>query len=178
MTAFRPKKAPEPLTAATLERLALAYVGRYATSRVKLERYLARKIAERGWEGATPPDPHALAARLAGLGYVDDAALAAARGRALARRGLGARRLGVALDGLGIAGEDRAEALEEARRHAWETALRYAERRRLGPFAPGPVDPAARRRGVAAMLRAGHAPDHVRAIMESHPGTVPQRDEN
>ena len=163
---------------AALQRLALDHVARYATGRTRLIAYLRRKLAERGWGGGSPPDPDGIADRLAALGYVDDAALAEARGRSLARRGLGRRRVGEALAALGIAPEDRAGALAAADETAWETALHFARRRRIGPFAPAAVDADGRRRATAAMVRAGHAIDHVRKIVSALPGTVPTWDEN
>jgi regulatory protein len=168
---------PRPLDPDGLERLALSYVGRYATSRAGLRRYLRRKIAERGWAADTPPEDEAIVERLAGLGYVDDRAIAEARGRSLARRGYGAYRLSGALGALGIEAGDAAAALASARDGAWQTALRFAEKRRIGPFARGPTDQPAWRRGFAAMIRAGHAADIVRKIMNAPLGIVPDRDE-
>jgi regulatory protein len=180
VSSFRPPRSPArarpPLDAAGLERLGLAYVGRYATSRARLIAYLRRKIAERGFEGGEPP-VEALAARFAEAGYVDDRALAEARGRALARRGLGARRLGPALAALGIGEEAGTVAREEAAAQAWTTALRFAERRRIGPYAPEPPDEDARRRAFAAMVRAGHAPDIARKIISAFPGEIPEHGE-
>jgi regulatory protein len=76
-----------------LQRLAIHYVGRYATSRAKLKSYLARKVKERGYEGPGP-DLDDLAERLSRLGYIDDAAFASSRAASLQRRGYGARRIG------------------------------------------------------------------------------------
>ena len=39
---------------------------------MKLERYLVRKLRERGWAGESAPDAAGLALRMAALGYVDD----------------------------------------------------------------------------------------------------------
>ena len=64
------------LDEASLERLAIRYVERFATSRARLVRYLERKLAERGWSGGDAPPVEALATRLVALGYVDDAAYA------------------------------------------------------------------------------------------------------
>ena len=47
----RERRQPPPLDAAALERLALRYVERFATTRGRLTDYLTRKIRERGWEG-------------------------------------------------------------------------------------------------------------------------------
>ncbi|HET8611608.1 MAG TPA: RecX family transcriptional regulator [Sphingomonas sp.] len=165
-----------PLDPADLERFALRYVGRYAVSRAGLARYLARKIAERGWAGEAAPPIEALVRRFAELGYVDDRALAEARGRSLARKGYGERRLTQALDALGIEPPDARAARAQAREAAWETALRFAERRRIGPFASDRPDPAAHRRAFAAMVRAGHAIDDIKQILACSPGDVPIRE--
>jgi regulatory protein len=78
------RREPPPLDQARLNDLALGYAARFATTRVKLARYLARKLKERGWAGSAPADIAALVDRLAGLGYVDDASFAAMKGRAMA----------------------------------------------------------------------------------------------
>ena len=124
-----------PLDAAALEQAALFYAGRYATTRAKLAAYLGRKVRERGWAEAHAPPIEPLVERMAGLGYVDDRAFAAAKAGALGRRGYGARRVGEALRAAGIAEEDGAEAREAAEAGAWDAALRFAERRKIGPFA-------------------------------------------
>ena len=176
MTFRRRNDARPPVDGAALERLALAYVSRYATSRAKLGDYLKRKIAERGWDGEAPPPVAAIVARFAELGYVDDRTLAEARARALAARGYGARRLDQALGALGISDADAEGARLQAEEDAWRTALRFAERRRIGPYARARPDEAARRRAFGAMIRAGHAPEHVRRILDASPGDVPDLD--
>jgi regulatory protein len=161
-----PKRVPKPLDAARLEELALAYVARFATSRAKLEAYLARKLRERGWTGEDDPMVGALAARFVAAGYVDDAAFARARSGSLLRRGYGQRRVTQVLGAAGIGEDIRAEvrAGEGARR---EAALTMARKRRLGPFGAAPADRAAREKQIAAMLRAGHALDSARELVDA-----------
>lgn len=159
-----------------LKALALAYVGRYATSRAKLGDYLRRKVKERGWGDEAPPAIEGLVARFAELGYVDDRAFAASRAASLGRRGYGGRRINQALHAAGIEAEDRTEANEIAERDAREAALRFARRRRIGPFAAVPLDPAARRKALAAMLRAGHAMDLALDIIGASAEDVPELD--
>lgn len=90
---MKPDRQPLPaLDAAALERLALRYVERFATTRGKLADYLRRKVRERGWAGEAAADPAALAERLAALGYIDDRGYAEGKAAALARRGLGDRK--------------------------------------------------------------------------------------
>jgi len=167
-----PRKLPRPLDRARLDALALAYVGRFATTRAKLQLYLARKLRERGWEDQSEPATEALAERLARLGYIDDAAYALAKGRSLGQRGFGRRRVSMALRAAGVGEEDGRAANEAARDEALSAALRFAERRRLGPYATGAVDPKLRQRGLAAMIRAGHDFDLSRRIIDLPPGEV------
>ncbi|MEI6487089.1 MAG: RecX family transcriptional regulator [Sphingomonadales bacterium] len=160
----RERRAPPPLDEAALRDLALHYAARFATTRVKLLRYLARKLKERGWAGAAPPDVAALADRLAELRYVDDAAWAAMKGRAMASRGLGHRRVTETLAAAGVAHDDRGDAPDEAA--ALATAIAFARRKRLGPFARAASDdPASRQKALAAMLRAGHGMTVARQVL-------------
>lgn len=164
------------MDAEALDRLALSYTGRYATTRAKLRSYLARKLAERGWAGEGQPPLEALIGRLAGLGYVDDKAFAAGRAAALGRRGYGERRVRQALAAAGIGEEDGTEAREQARDGAWDAALRFAQRRRIGPFASEEADRAGREKALAAMLRAGHPLAVARRLVAARPGDIPEPD--
>lgn len=155
---------PRPLDPVTLNEVALSYVARFATTEVKLRRYLDRKLRERGWVEETPaPDLAGTVARLVALGYVDDAAWGAAKAGSLARRGYGGARIAPALAAAGIA-RDAARLLSGAG-DPREAARTYAKRRRFGPFDPAPRDPDRTRRQLAAMLRAGHAPAVARAVL-------------
>ena len=166
-----PRKPRPPLDQGKLDELALRYVGRFATTRSKLADYLARKLRERGWAGAGEPDISAVAERLAGLGYIDDAAYALAKTRSLSGRGYGARRVRQSLQAAGVGEEDRAGASELAEAERVEAALRFARRRRLGPFAQARAERAERERAIAAMIRAGHSFDLARAIVALEPGS-------
>ena len=165
------RRPPVPLNAARLQDLALHYVSRFATTRARAAAYLARKIRERGWDDATAPDPAGLAERLADAGYIDDAAFAEARARSHARRGLGERRVDQALYAAGIAEDDRrgADAITAAERAA--SALRFAERRRLGPYARSrSEDRAVQQKQLAAFVRAGHDMGLARSLLALDPG--------
>lgn len=162
------------LDAEALERLALRYVGRYATSRGKLVAYLQRKLLDRGWAGGQAPDLASLAERFAALGYVDDQAFAEARARSLGGRGYGQARVRQALHAARIDDEDAASAHEIALDGRWAAALRYAEKRRIGPWARAETDRAARQKAIAAMIRAGHDFAAARVIVSAQPGEVPE----
>ena len=171
MTARRFKKSPSPLDETALQELAIAYVGRFATTRAKLRTYLARKIRERGWAGRQEPDLSRLADRLAGQGFIDDAGYAMSKARALTARGYGKRRVLATLRNAGVEGQDREEADRHSESEAVGAAIRFAERRRIGPFAQsGPTDLKARERAIAAMVRAGHSFPLARAIAVMQPG--------
>ncbi|MBX9884530.1 MAG: RecX family transcriptional regulator [Novosphingobium sp.] len=163
----RQKSPPPPLDRAALDALALTYVARFATSSGRLADYLRRKLGERGWAEDTPPDLPALVARMAERRYFDDAAYAAAKGDGLRRRGYGARRIETALSHDGIAKPLRlaARGSETERRHA---VLAFARRKRFWPYSGERcLDPAMRRKQLAAYLRAGHGLDHVRRVMDA-----------
>lgn len=164
------RKVRPPLTGEALNELALAYVGRFATTRSKLSSYLSRKLRERGWAGEGAADVEAIAERLASLGYVDDAAFALSKSRALTGRGYGVRRVRQALRAAGVEEEDCEAARELAEAESVEAALRFARRRRLGPFGGG-ADRAERERALAAMIRAGHPFALSRSILALEPGS-------
>ncbi len=167
MDGRRGKRAQRPLDRARLDELALRYVGRYATTRSKLVSYLKRKLRERGWDGEAEPDPAAIAERLSRLSYIDDRAFALARASAHSARGLGQRRLAGALRSAGVGEDDGADALRQAAAEAFDSALRYARRRRLGPFAiAAAADRKARDKAIAAMARAGHRFEVAAAIVD------------
>ena len=147
----------------------MAYVGRFATSRAKLADYLRRKVREKGWDAPQPPAIEPLVERLVALGYIDDAAFALSKARALGSRGYGGRRVEQALHQAGIDEAHGAPARAAVRDGAVAAAIRFAQRRRLGPFAPERSDPKARERALAAMIRAGHGFDLSRRLIDLPP---------
>ena len=169
---MRSGRGPKALDAAALDALAIAYLGKYATTRHKLRTYLVRKVAECGWEGEGEAPLDAIVARCAELGYVDDALFAEARGAALTRRGYGAQRVAAALRGAGIDAETAAPVREAAEDGALDTALAFARRKRIGPFGPESTSPDQRRRHLAQMLRAGHSPEVARRVAFAKPGSI------
>ena len=166
----RARKPRLPLDARRLDETALFYVGRFATSRAKLMAYLERKVRERGWEGDEDPDVAAVAERLVGLGYVDDAAFALAKARTLTTRGYGAARVRQSLHAAGIGEEDGAGARDLAASSAVSAAIKFAKRRGLGPYATQDLDPRGREKALSAMIRAGHGFALAKAILALNPG--------
>jgi regulatory protein len=168
-----PRRTPlQPLDEGRLNELALRYVGRFATTRAKLRSYLARKLRERGWGGAREPDLAAIAERFAAQGYVDDRSYAIGKAQSLTARGYGKRRVMDALKAAGIGEEEGAEARDHADAEAVSAAVRFARRRRVGPFAESaPRDPREKEKALAAMIRAGHGFELSRAILALPPGS-------
>jgi regulatory protein len=161
-----------PLDEGRLNELALRYVGRFATTRAKLRSYLGRKLRERGWDGTREPEIAAIAERFAAQGYVDDSSYALSKAQSLTGRGYGKRRVTDALKAAGIEEEHGAAACDHADAEAVSAALRFAQRRRVGPFADSaPRDPRDKEKALAAMIRAGHGFDLSRAILAMPPGS-------
>lgn len=167
----RRERRARPLDQAKLQELAFGYVARFATSRAKLATYLRRKLRERGWDGAEP-DVGTVVDKVVGLGFIDDASYAGMKAASLTRRGYGRGRIKMALAASGIGAEDGSEALAHAEEQQVSAALRFAERRRIGPYADEPGEPATRQKALAAMLRAGHPMDLSRRIVAAAPGDL------
>lgn len=146
--------------------MALAYVARFATSAAKLEAYIKRKLRERGWDGEGEPDTAALIARFVAAGYVDDEAWARAKSGSLLRRGYGMRRVSQALGAGGIAEELR-ESVRPGEGEQRRAALALARKRGFGPFGREAPDREKREKQLAAMLRAGHALDSARELVDA-----------
>lgn len=185
----RKPKEKRPLDARQLRDLALHYVGRYATSKARLVRYLGRKINEVGWsDGEAPADLMALAQEFEDLGYISDAGYAQMRASGMAGRGYGHRRIEQDLRANGIAEPLRAHVLRIGEEDVAENsisalapdvidrnlaAITFARRKRIGPFAKEPSTPDLRRKQLAQMLRAGHDFEIARKLIASEPGVLP-----
>ena len=160
------RKPAPPLGAAALERLGLRYVERFATTRGKLADYFRRKLRERGTaEGFDLASIDALVEKFARLGYVDDASWAGAKAGSLTRRGYGPRRVGDALKAAGI-DPDLAAAVAPDDDEALAAAETYARKRKFGRFGDGEPDRDAKRKQLAAMIRAGHGFEVARRLVE------------
>ena len=101
---------------------------------------------------------------------------AESKARSLTARGYGQRRVIEALRGAGVEEADGEGARRHSEQEAVTAALRFAERRRIGPFAPLPPDRPAREKAIAAMVRAGHSFELARAVTALAPGAAVNRD--
>ena len=169
MHARQPRRPRPPLDEAALKQLGLAYVARFATSRGKLADYLRRKLRERGWGGDGEPPIAAIVDWAAEAGFIDDQAYALSKARSLGDRGFGERRVVLALRAAGIEEDDGQAARDLARESGDEAALRYARRKRIGPFASEPADRRESDKALAAMIRAGHPFELAKRILSLPP---------
>ena len=169
------RRQPLKATPEALERSALYYLERYDSSSGHLRRLLRRKIALSASVHGTDPEEGAVAverliARLFGLGLLDDNRYARERVRGLRARGTSAAMIRAKLRAKALPAQTIDAALAESAGNAAEhdllAALRYARRRRLGPFRSG--ERAARReRDLAALGRQGFDYETARRIIDS-----------
>lgn len=152
--------------------MAEAYLARRAASTEQLRRYLLRKCERRNHEtGVSPADAAAWDAaiqdtlsRLGRAGLLDDAGLALSRRSGLIAKGLPARRVTRLLQHQGLdASAMLAVPIEEVVEDETQ-ARRYAERKRLGPFASGRRAPSPER-DIRVLVRAGFAPDLAARVL-------------
>lgn len=157
MTGNYPQKKPiPPLNSSGLRSLALFYVGKYATTRKKLNQYLSRKLRERGWEDSDAPNIEALVEEFTERGYIDDAVFAATKARSLVSRGYGLKRLEQDIYANGIEGGDTSEALSILQENQWQAADNFARKKRIGPYAKEEASREQKQKQLGAFLRAGH----------------------
>jgi regulatory protein len=156
---------------ATIERWAISYLGRYASSAENLRRVLLRRLrrsvpaASDAWrEAAAAVDAVVESCRRSGL--VDDDAYAAGRARSWQRRGVPARQIRARLLAKGVAPAAAAIAVAELRTETADpdlaAACAFARRRRLGPYRRGAAEPL---RELAAFARAGFGRGVAEAVL-------------
>lgn len=151
-----------------LERWALHYLGRYASSAENLRRVLTRRVRRRAPEAV--PDAAALieelVVRYRELGLLDDAAYAEARVHSLHRRGESVRAMRARLAAKGVPAANVADAVSGLRAAAADPDLAaacvFARRRRLGPFRRAAADHA---RELGAFARAGFSRRVAEAVL-------------
>jgi len=151
-----------------LERWALHYLGRYASSAENLRRVLTRRVRRRSPDAVQPAAAliDALVARYRESGLLDDAASAAGRVQSLHRRGESMRAMRARLAAKGVSAADAADAVSGLRAAAPDpdlaAACAFARRRRLGPFRRTAADHA---RELGAFARAGFSRRVAEAVL-------------
>jgi regulatory protein len=141
-----------------IERWALHYLGRYASSAENLRRVLMRRVRRHSPQTAPQVASliDALVARYREAGLLDDASYAAGRVQSLHRRGDSLQAIRARLTAKGVAASDVAEAVSSLHSAAANpdlgAACAFARRRRLGPYRRAAADHA---RELGAFARAG-----------------------
>jgi regulatory protein len=168
------RKGEAPPDAALIERWALAYLERFASSAENLRRVLLRKTRRRlgpdqTVSAETRQDIDALVARYCASGLIDDAAYAAGRARARLRRGQSLRTIRGALAAKGVGAEDAAAAIgalsETTPDPELAAACAFARRRRLGPYRRDAGQDGVGLRELAAFGRAGFSRRAAAAVL-------------
>jgi regulatory protein len=164
------RRPPRPVTEAYLERAALHYLERFASSAENLRRVLRRKVENRCRLRGEEAEPFLLlidpvVARTVSSGLVDDRRYAEARVASFRRRGASTRGIRAKLAAKGVGRETVEVALGEEDGDDRATALALARRRKIGPYRPG--DRAAfRQKDMAVLARAGFPFDVVREVID------------
>jgi regulatory protein len=151
-----------------LERWALHYLGRYASSAENLRRVLKRRVRRHSPEAAqaTATLIDELVTRYREAGLLDDAAYAAGRVQSLHRRGESLRAIRARLAAKGVAAGDIADALSDLRAAVdpdLAAACAFARRRRLGPYRRTAA--ADHTRELSAFARAGFSRRVAEAVL-------------
>jgi len=171
----RPKK---PVSEAYLERAAIHYLGRYASTHANLMKVLERKVRRRNEDNAPATAEQlgwvrAVADNCVEFGYIDDATYAQQRLTGLLRKGKPLRVIAQDLrykgvpDHIAQATLDNAEC-DEDRDMDLLAAAAYVRRRRFGAFRRAEYDAAAKlEKEKAAMMRAGFSYSMVLKILSA-----------
>jgi regulatory protein len=176
---MRPAKR---VSEAYLRRVAAWYLERYEASSGRLQRVLRVRVQRSATaHGTDPADAQpwieAILADFAAMGAVDDARFAEGVLRRLAARGVARSRWRAELGQRGVPAATAARAIAQLQAEEAEeaeggvdparvAAARHARRRGFGPWARHAVDDVARRKQAMGLMRAGHAPDVVRAVLD------------
>ena len=169
------RRIPRKINPARLERIALAYLERYASSTENLRRVLMRRVKRSAEHHDTDPEDGAvmvdeLLRRYQEVGLLDDDAYARMRTTSLHRRGASKRLIRVQLASKGVESAIIGKALEalaaEHENADLAAACRYARRRRLGPWRTRDRDDS-RERDLAALARQGFSYDVARRVIEN-----------
>ena len=171
----RRRKKPRKATPDALERAALHYLQRYASSSENLRRVLMRRVLRSADAHGTDPEDGAavidgLINRYQSSGLLDDANYARLRAESLHRRGASTRLIRTRLMAKGVDAEDIDAALTALDGLTMDTELaaacNYARRRRIGPWRRADRD-AYRERDLAALGRQGFGYDTARKVIEA-----------
>lgn len=183
-SAAKKSHTPRPVTATSLENVAMYYLERFAGSTADLRRVLLRRV-RRAAEGAAGDDDRsavearraegsalveALIAKLQRAGILDDRRYAESKAASLRRRGGSRRAVAARLAQHGVERDLITDAIhatgEDGEDAELLAAAALARRRRLGPFRPGEPTAASRLKDMAALARAGFDQTTARRVLD------------
>lgn len=155
----RKRRLPRKMTQRRLHNIALAYLDRYETSEAGFRAVLERRVFKAAIAHDENPDTYASmiedeVKKALDAGFVNNARFATNQVYQQRGRGASARAISARLKAKGVEDDLIQGALEGDERDDDAAAIRYARRRRLGPYRL--KDRAERReRDMAALCRAG-----------------------
>ena len=177
----RARKAPRPVTAASLENAAVYYLSRFASSSGNLRRVLMRKVAraarngdeadEEGQAEAGARMVDALIARYLEKGLLNDRAYAAQAASSLARRGASRFKIAGKLAQKGVDNDLVTQTIaaldEDGDASELAAACALVRRRRLGPYRAPDKRADFREKDLASLARAGFRLDLARRVLRA-----------
>ncbi len=168
------RKPPKRITATYLHNAGLYYLQRFSSSSANFRKVMMRKIdrscaahADLNREECKKLLESQIT-RFQEAGLLNDAAYSRGMVDSLRRRGLSARMIHAKLQSKGMGREEIEKALATYDETASEdpeiaAALKFARRKKIGPFAKGPQEP---QKSLAAMARAGFTYETARRVLE------------
>lgn len=175
----RKTRQPQRMTPEEMRRVAVAHLQRFPCSKAHLRRVLRRKIRRSTHHYGDDEAPLLAAAEAAiddldGGALLDDRRYAGALASSLHRRGKSLRAIRQKLREKGVDGETTAEALSALGEGPGDpdlrAAIRYARRRRLGPFQRTAARRVERRqKDLAALGRQGFGYAIARRVIDADP---------
>ncbi|MEQ8440722.1 MAG: regulatory protein RecX [Alphaproteobacteria bacterium] len=170
------RRGPKAATPERLEKAALSYLERFATSAENLRRVLMRRVEKSArlhdTDSAALADAVAnLIARYRRAGLLDDQAYATARAASLHRAGKSMRYIRQSLAQKGVGPDDCDAAIATLQDEVpadtdLSAAVNYARRRRIGPWRPQGREEA-RQKDLSALGRQGFSYEIARRIVEA-----------
>lgn len=150
-----------------LKNAAAYYLSRHGASEEHLRRILGRKAIRRAQEHEQDPedwhdDVAAVVTWFVEQGFVNDAEYARSKANMGLVRGKSARRLEQELKAKGVDGSTARQAMANSDHEDDIACIRFARRRRLGPFGRGDAEDETRE--VARFARAGFGFDTIRRV--------------
>ena len=158
------RRKPRKASPKSLENAALYYLKRFSSSEENLRRVMMRRVERSARAHGTDREEGTawvdeLVAKLARAGLVDDRRYAEGRVHALHARGTSIRIITAKLREKGVPAEIIEESIRALRDEQpdaeLEAAIRFARRRRIGPFRIKPPAEGGRKKDLAALARAG-----------------------